>query len=61
MSLSKLQETAKDGKAWCAAVPGLQRVRHALQLSNNNRNFSVLSVQISALSLLGAWVSDVLF
>ena len=28
MSLSKLQEIVKDREAWCAALHGLQRVRH---------------------------------
>ena len=30
MNLSKLQEIVKDREAWCAAVHGLQRVRHDL-------------------------------
>ena len=30
MSLSKLQKIVKDSEAWCAAVHGLQRVRHDL-------------------------------
>ena len=30
MSLSKLQKMVKDREAWCAAVHGLQRVRHNL-------------------------------
>ena len=28
MSLRKLGEIVKDRKAWCAAVMGLQRIRH---------------------------------
>ena len=28
MNLSKLQEMVKDKEVWCAAVHGLQRVRH---------------------------------
>ena len=28
MGLSRLRETVKDNEAWCAAVMGLQRVRH---------------------------------
>ena len=30
MNLGKLQEIVKDREAWCAAVHGLQRVRHDL-------------------------------
>ena len=30
MNLSKLQEIVKDREAWCAAVHGLQKVRHDL-------------------------------
>ena len=30
MTLMKLQEIGKDRKAWIAAVPGSQRVRHDL-------------------------------
>ena len=30
MNLSKLQEVVKDRESWCAAVHGLQRVRHDL-------------------------------
>ena len=28
MNLNKLREIVKDREAWCAAVHGLQRVRH---------------------------------
>ena len=28
MSLSKLQKMVKEREAWCAAVHGVQRVRH---------------------------------
>ena len=30
MNLSKLLETVKDMKAWCAIVHGVKRVRHDL-------------------------------
>ena len=30
MNLSKLREKVKDREAWCAAVHGLERVRHDL-------------------------------
>ena len=36
MSLSKLPEIVKDGEAYCAAVLGVQRVRHNLVTENNN-------------------------
>ena len=42
-SLSKLQETVKDGEAWRAAVHGLQRVEHK-QL-NNNSYITILEVK----------------
>ena len=32
MNLSKLQETGKDGEAWCATVHGVEKSR--TQLSN---------------------------
>ena len=38
MNLSKLQEIVKDREAWCAAVHGLQRVRHDLVTKQEEDN-----------------------
>ena len=36
MSLSKLQQTVKDGEAWHAAVHGVTELGKTEQLNNNN-------------------------
>ena len=40
MSLSKLQETVKDRETLCAAVMGLQRVRHDSASEERSNNFT---------------------
>ena len=37
MKLSKLQETEKDGEAWCAAVHGAAKSRTQLRQNNNSK------------------------
>ena len=37
MNLSKLQETVKDGEAWCAAVHGVAKSWTQLRQNNNNK------------------------
>ena len=37
MNLSKLQETEKDGEAWCAAAHGAAKSRTQLRQNNNSK------------------------
>ena len=45
MSLSKLREIVKDWETWCAAVHGLQRVRHDLAAEQQQQHSSKQSLK----------------
>ena len=46
MSLSKLQETAKDRETWCDAVHGSQRIRHDLVTEEQQKKQSQMHVYV---------------
>ena len=49
MNLNKLQEIVNDRGAWCAAVCGLQRVRHDL-VTEQQRRVTYLNADFSGIS-----------
>ena len=55
MSVSKLWELVMDREAWCAAVHGLKRVGHDLQLNRtelNDDKHLFISLLVSCISYL---------
>ena len=44
MNLGKLQEMGRDGEVWCAAVMGLQTVRHDWTAEQQQQHTHILGV-----------------
>ena len=60
MNLSKLQEIVKDREAWCAAVHGLQRVKHNLATEHTHQWLGQCASAAEGLGLISDSGSNIL-